>query len=159
MFTFEILLILFAVNGAPIIMRNLLGDRFAFAVDCGGVWIDGKPLFGPTKTWRGIASAVLVGAASAWMLGFAVRIGLLAAALSMLGDLLSSFIKRRFKFAPSGMALGLDQIPESLLPLVGLKEEWHLGFGDIFSLVLAFFALELAISQILFWLNIRKQPY
>ena len=35
----------------------------------------------------------------------------------MAGDLLSSFTKRRMRLASSSMAPGIDQVPESVLPL------------------------------------------
>ncbi len=155
----KILLLLFIANGAPIILHNLLGNLFGQPVDSGMVWPDGKPLLGPTKTWRGIAGAVLSSSAAAWVLNLGVSAGLAVGALAMLGDLLSSLLKRRFGILPSGMALGLDQIPESLLPLLWLKAELHLGSGDVLRLTIAFFVLELAISRVLYWLGIRKQPY
>ncbi len=155
----KILLVLFIANGAPIILRTLLDKRFDWPVDGGGVWPDGKPLLGPSKTWRGIAGALLASTAAAWVLGLGVRAGLAIGALAMLGDLFSSLLKRRFGVPPSGMALGLDQIPEALFPLLWLKAELHLGLGDVLRLAAAFFVLELAISRVLYWLDIRKQPY
>ena len=78
---------------------------------------------------------------------------------STLGDLLSSFIKRRLKLRPSSMALGLDQVPESLLPLLLLKEPLGLTWPGILRTVVLFFVLELVLSRLLFWLRIRKTPY
>lgn len=40
-------------NGAPIIVRNLLGDRFRWPIDANLKLVDGHPLFGPSKTVRG----------------------------------------------------------------------------------------------------------
>jgi len=155
----KILLLLFVANGAPIILRNFMGDRFGQPVDCKVAWPDGKPLLGPTKTWRGIAGALLASTAAAWVLNWGAITGLAVGALAMLGDLLSSLLKRRIGILPSGMALGLDQIPEALFPLLWLKTELRLGLVHVFWLTLAFFVLELAISRVLFWLGIRKQPY
>ena len=155
----QILLLLFITNGAPIILRNLMGNRFGQPVDGGVVWPDGKPMLGPTKTWRGIAGALLASTIAAWVLNLGVSAGLAVGALAMVGDLLSSLLKRRFGILPSGMALGLDQIPESLFPLLWLKAELHLGLGDVLRLTAGFFVLELAISRVLYWLGIRKQPY
>ena len=44
---------------------------------------------------------------------------------------LSSFIKRRLRRPPSSMARGLDQIPESLLPLLACKSALGLSPLDI----------------------------
>jgi CDP-archaeol synthase len=47
--------------------------------------------------------------------------GLLVSAMAMIGDLLSSFVKRRMKLVPGSMAFALDQIPESLLPAIAAR--------------------------------------
>ena len=41
-------------NGTPILAKALLGDRLARPFDGGAVFVDGRPLFGLTKTIRGI---------------------------------------------------------------------------------------------------------
>lgn len=159
MFAYQILLLLFMANGAPIILCRLLGGRFDWPVDFGLVWYDGHPILGPSKTWRGIAGAVLFSAATTYGLGLGAYLGWVAGLLAMLGDLASSFIKRRLGIASSGMALGLDQIPEALLPLLWLKSQLGFSYSMVFWLSCAFLVLELGISRILFWLHIRKQPY
>jgi CDP-2,3-bis-(O-geranylgeranyl)-sn-glycerol synthase len=155
----KILLLLIIANGAPIVVCKLLGTRYDRPIDGGKTLQDGRRVLGPSKTWRGLFAAVLAGAIGGWALGLGVTAGLAVGGLAMAGDLLSSFMKRRLGFASSGMALGLDQIPESLFPLLGLSAEWQLGFGDIVWLVAAFVVLELAISRLLYWLHIRQQPY
>jgi CDP-2,3-bis-(O-geranylgeranyl)-sn-glycerol synthase len=57
------------------------------------------------------------------------------------------------------MALGLDQIPESLLPLLVVQRQFDLEWMDIVQLTLAFMVLELVLSRIFYILQIRKQPY
>jgi hypothetical protein len=41
--------------------------------------------------------------------------------MAMIGDPLSSFVKRRMKLVPGSMALALDQIPEPLLPAIAAR--------------------------------------
>jgi CDP-archaeol synthase len=53
------------------------------------------------------------------------------AATAMAGDLLSSFVKRRFGLAPSSKATGLDQIPEALFPLLACRSALSLTALDI----------------------------
>jgi CDP-2,3-bis-(O-geranylgeranyl)-sn-glycerol synthase len=77
----------------------------------------------------------------------------------MVGDLFSSFIKRRLALPPSSMALGLDQVPESLFPHWAMRSEWVLTPGSILALVMAFLVLELSFSRWLHKLQIREQPY
>ena len=155
----QLLSLLIIVNGGPILARKLLGRRWSRPVDGGRRWRDGRPLLGPSKTWRGIAAALLLGALGAPLLGIAVDWGLLIGAASMAGDLLSSFIKRRLGYAASSMALGLDQIPEALLPTLLAAGELRLGAGEVALVVVLFFFMELALSQLLYKMGIRKQPY
>ncbi len=77
----------------------------------------------------------------------------------MFGDLLSSFIKRRKRYESSEMAIGVDQVPESLFPLIAVQA--NLGFSslDIIAIVGAFFVVELVLSRILYMVNIRLHPY
>ncbi len=79
--------------------------------------------------------------------------------MAVVGDLLSSFVKRRMGLPSSSMALGLDQIPESLLPLLGAWLFVPLSLLDVLVGVAAFFAGELILSRILFHLNLRERPY
>lgn len=155
----KLLLLLMAANGAPILARFLLGTRWECPIDGGRRFIDGQPLLGPSKTWRGVVAALLVTPIVAWLLFLPSTVGFILAAVAMAGDLLSSFAKRRLRVEPSGMALGLDQIPESLLPLLAVRAQFALGVSEIFQLTLAFLALELVLSRILYRLHIRKRPY
>ena len=77
----------------------------------------------------------------------------------MAGDLLSSFIKRRLGWPPSSMALGLDQVPESLFPTLLIMHPLGLEVVDLIALVIAFFVGELGLSRLLFKLRIRDEPY
>jgi len=155
----QLLLLLIIANGGPILARRLLRRRLAWPVDGGHRFRDGRPLLGEAKTWRGILAALLLSALCAPLLGLSVTWGLLIGASSMAGDLLSSFIKRRLNYPPSSMALGLDQIPESLLPALLAAGELQLGVLDIVLVVVLFFLIELALSRLLFRMGIRKQPY
>jgi hypothetical protein len=77
----------------------------------------------------------------------------------MAGDLLSSFCKRRLGRAPSSRATGLDQIPESLLPLLACPQALALTVADILVGCGLFFAGELLLSRLLFKLRLRERPY
>ena len=155
----KVLLLLMAANGAPILARKLLGSRFNRPIDSQRRLADGQPLFGPSKTWRGLFTALLTTPVVAALVSLSPWIGLLTAAFAMAGDLLSSFVKRRMRIPPSDMALGLDQIPESLLPLLVVGPLLGVGASTILLLTLLFLVLELALSQVLYRFNIRRRPY
>lgn len=134
----QVLVLLGLANGMPVIINKLLGSRFSYRVDGEIVFIDGQPLLGASKTVRGILFSVLVTGAGAFLLRLHWKAGILMAGVSMTGDLFSSFVKRRMRFAPSSRATGLDQIPESLLPLLACRRVLSLTTFDISSVVALF---------------------
>ena len=150
---------LMGINGAPILLTKLLDQRFSYPIDCNRLFFDDRPVLGASKTFRGLVSALLVSILIGSIFAIPLHISLLFGALSMAGDMTSSFIKRRFGLVSSSMALGLDQIPESLFPLLGCKDFLGLSFVQIAMIVVAFFLIELILSRLLFWLHIRKTPY
>lgn len=155
----EVLMLLGVANGTPIFAKRLFGQRFSAPLDGGLKFLDGRPLFGPSKTVRGLVLSVACTTLAAPLLGFEWITGAGLASASMFGDLLSSFIKRRLGLRTHSQAFGLDQVPESLLPLLLLQEHLGLGGGDIALIVTVFIALELLLSRLLYKLHIRDRPY
>jgi CDP-2,3-bis-(O-geranylgeranyl)-sn-glycerol synthase len=155
----QLLLLIIVANGLPIIVRWLLKGRWSTPIDGGAVFIDGLPLLGTSKTYRGVLSAIVGTTCIAIVMGWPWDIGLMVSLLAMLGDCLSSFVKRRMNLPSSSIALGLDQIPESLLPLLGVWHQLSLTWEGIVATVAGFLILELVLSGILYKLRIRKHPY
>lgn len=155
----KVLILLGVANGTPIIAKKLLGSRFSTPLDGGLRWFDGRPLLGGSKTIRGLVLSIACTTAAAPLLGFDAVIGAGLASASLLGDLASSFTKRRLGMPPHSQALGLDQIPEALLPLILLRQPLAIGYLDITILVVLFIVLELVLSRILYRLRIRDRPY
>ncbi len=152
-------LLLTLANGAPVVAKKALGARLAFPLDAGARFFDGQPLLGPSKTIRGVAISVVTTAVVAPLLGLNLAAGGLVAVLAMIGDLFSSFAKRRLKFPSSSQAIGLDQVPESLLPLLVCKETLSLTSMDVAIGVGIFFLGELILSRLLYDLRLRDEPY
>ncbi len=155
----ELLLLLGVANGAPVAAKKVLGGRFAGPADFDARFVDGKPLLGPSKTWRGLICSTVVTGLLAMLLGFGFVTGAGFAAASMAGDLVSSFIKRRLGLPSSSMALGLDQIPEALFPLLAFYSALELSAAGVLLVVTAFLVAELLLSRILYALNLRDRPY
>ncbi len=155
----KILLLLLIANGAPILAKKILKDKFSQPIDFGLEFIDHRPLLGPTKTYRGLLASILTTSAAALVLDLPMYTGGLIALFAMIGDSISSFTKRRMGIESSDMALGIDQIPESLLPLIVVQSQYQLNGMDIILAVVAFFAIELFLSRVLYTLKIRDRPY
>jgi hypothetical protein len=146
-------------NGTPVIGKKIFKSFLALPLDCGIRFFDGRPLFGSSKTIRGIILSIMVTAFGARLIGLDAGVGATAATAAMAGDLCSSFIKRRLNFAPSSQALGLDQIPESLLPLWACSTALALSIFDIALGVGLFFIGELVLSRFLYRVHLRDEPY
>ncbi len=155
----KLLTMLLASNGAPILAARLFGSRASTPVDFNKRLGDGNAIFGESKTWRGVFAALLTACSLAMFFGFGLIFGLVFGCQVVLGDLISSFIKRRRGLAPSARSTGLDQLPESLLPALyscitmALAWWWAIVLGLVFMLV------QLLISRPLFLLKVRKRPY
>jgi uncharacterized protein len=127
----KILFLLWLINFAPPLAAFFLDDTGNAAIDGGKTWKDHKPLLGPHKTFRGLAAAVLAGIFWGYVLGLTIGTGIVCAVLSMVGDLASSFVKRRLDVASGKDFPGLDQGVEGLLPLVFLKYRFDLAWLEI----------------------------
>lgn len=155
----QVMVLLTLANGTPVVAKKVFGESFALPLDAGLTFFDGRPLFGPSKTVRGIVFALLVTTAGAPLIGLDWSVGFMVATAAMAGDLLSSFAKRRLNFPPSSQALGLDQVPESLLPLLACSAALSLTAIDIALGVAVFFIGELILSWILYRVRLRDEPY
>ena len=155
----QLLVLSAAANGTPIVTKKIFGSRFARPLDAGIMFFDGRPVFGHSKTIRGILASILVTTIGAPLVGMSPAIGAIVASSAMAGDLFSSFVKRRLNFPPSSQAIGLDQVPESLFPMLACRDALSLTVADIALGVGIFFIGELILSRLLYRLHLRDRPY
>jgi CDP-2,3-bis-(O-geranylgeranyl)-sn-glycerol synthase len=155
----QLTILLALANGAPLVAARLLGRRFACPLDGRLIFVDGRPLLGASKTVRGMLAAVAVSTAGALLVGMPGSVGAVVGAGAMAGDALSSFIKRRFALPPSSRATGLDQIPESLVPLLASRLMLPLTPWDIAASVAIFLVGEIVLSRALYRVHLRDRPY
>ncbi|WP_339806655.1 CDP-archaeol synthase [uncultured Marinobacter sp.] len=152
-------LLLALANGTPVIAHRLLRQRWNAPVDGGRLWRDGRPILGKSKTWRGLVVGITSCALLSLVTGFGALFGALFGTLALLGDLVSSFIKRRCGLAQSARATGLDQLPEAIVPMLFAAVWLSLEWLEALVPVVVFVAANMAISPLLFRLGIRKQPH
>ena len=134
----KILALLWLVNFAPPLLAHFFEVKWDGPLDRGCLFIDKKPILGPHKTGRGVLGGIITGLLSGLILGFSWWVGLLSGVLSMLGDLLTSFIKRRRGMTSGKIVPGLDQSLEGLLPFMVLGPYCLLGILHVLVLVLFF---------------------
>lgn len=155
----EVLFLLMLANGTPLFAAKLLGPQWSYPVDGYIRFVDGRRLLGSSKTVRGIVLATLVTAGGAALIDLGWQLGALVGSAAMAGDLFSSFVKRRFDMLPSSRALGLDQVPEALIPLIVCRYWLWLTLADIAVAMGLFFVGELVLSRVLFVVGLRDRPY
>ena len=153
------ILLLLVANGAPIIVKNVLKNRYNQPIDRGKPLADGHPLFGYSKTWRGLLASVTATMSAALLMDISAQQGAVFGLAAMSGDLLASFTKRRLGYSESSRTRGLDVIPESLLPAMVLQLPLGLGWLDIVTVVSVFFLIEVWLSPVLYRFHIRNRPY
>jgi CDP-2,3-bis-(O-geranylgeranyl)-sn-glycerol synthase len=149
--TIDLLLVtlIAAANGAPWVIGRWLGRRDAWPVDGGWRFADGQPLLGPSKTWRGLAAALIATPLLALLIGWPLWLGLAVGGATMIGDLLASFLKRRLGLVSSTDAPGLDQIPEALFPALVATFWLDLDWIDLGIVVLTFLISHLLLTILL----------
>ncbi len=155
----KLLFLVTIANGSPVIAKKLLGTLLCYPLDAGTTLIDGRPIFGSSKTVRGIIVSLAATTVVAPIVGLRWTDGFLIGFMAMAGDLTSSFLKRRMGYPPSSRCLGLDQIPESLLPVVASSGRLELSIIDVIAVIVVFFVGEQLLSRLLYWLRIRDEPY
>ncbi len=175
-------LLLAAALSAAVLRWNML-PRWAVPID-GGRLFRGRRVFGDSKTWRGVLTAVVGCIAGVWLqrnvfaapaqgisivpyrelgvLGFGTAMGIAA----MAGELPNSFVKRWLGIAPGATAQGALAVVFYIWDQVDLLTlTWPvltIWMRPTIGHVLASFALALTLHPTLsllgFWLGARKTP-
>jgi len=153
----QLLLLIIIANGAPVLVRIIFGDYLNTPVDLGFTLSDNHPVFGSSKTWRGIFAALLMTSIAASLMNYPFVTGFLIASYAVIGDLSSSFIKRRFSMAPSSKAPILDQVPESLLPAFMMMRTFDLELSSVLWLSAVFLIIDMAMTYILYHWKVLKK--
>jgi CDP-diglyceride synthetase len=155
----QLLILVFVANGAAVAAKKLLRGALKRPLDGGALFFDGQPILGASKTIRGVVASMLTTSICAALMGLGWKVGALIASFAMIGDLCSSFVKRRLRLASSTMAIGLDHIPESLFPLLASRLLLPTSLFDVVAGVTIFVVGALVLSPILFKLDLRDEPY
>lgn len=113
-------------NVTPAVVKRRF-EFLAIPIDFNGT-LEGKPIFGQNKTWRGLVFGILAGVAGfalqKWLYQFwlfkeislidythySLVLGVLLGLGAMVGDLVESFIKRRINIPPGQLWFPFDQI-------------------------------------------------
>ena len=145
----ELLLWLIVANGTPVLLALIAGSYGNRPLDGGKLFLDRRPLFGSSKTIRGIAAAIAASTLVAPLVNHDHATGAIFGTLAMCGDLLSSFIKRRLGLGSGSSFPLLDQLPETVLPLAVLQPVLGATSAEMAVTVAAFTLIDLLASRVL----------
>lgn len=134
----------------------------------------GFPIFGYHKTWRGIILGVLVGILLAFVQRFlwqflffeklsffnyreinVLFLGFLLSFGALLGDLISSFFKRRQKIEPGRSWIPFDQISFVIGSFLLVNPFFEIPTFTWFLILISSFLLHIIVNRIGFWLRIN----
>lgn len=93
----------YCANAAPVIFGG------GTPIDMGRNFRDGRPLFGPRKTFRGFFAGLIIGT-FVGLVGGNMLSGFMLSLGALIGDLTESFFKRRLGLSPGGSLPLADQL-------------------------------------------------
>lgn len=153
----------YCANASPVVFG---GGR---PIDLGAKFFDGRPIFGPHKTYRGFISGVLIGTAAGWVqeniaplaglpqgstiLGFLMSLG------ALLGDLFGSFIKRRLNLSPGEPLPPIDQLDFVLFALLLASFYGHLPSPiGVLAIIAITVPIHMLTNVIAYFLGLKDRP-
>ena len=98
----------YCANATPVIAGGGL------PMDFGRKFLDGKPVFGKNKTFRGFLVGLFVGTcvglSESAVFNYSIVFGLLLSLGALFGDLAGAFVKRRLGISPGNLLPIVDQV-------------------------------------------------
>jgi len=153
----------YCANGAPVLFGG------GPPIDGGRRFLDGKPIFGAHKTFKGLFFGLVIGTFVGWVqealapnaglpqgsvaLGFVLSLG------ALVGDLTGSFIKRRLNLKPGTSLPISDQIDFVLVALLfGLlmKPPTHMA---VFVIIVLTVPIHIFVNVMAYLLRLKKTPW
>jgi CDP-2,3-bis-(O-geranylgeranyl)-sn-glycerol synthase len=127
---------------------------------------DGRRIFGDGKTTRGFVGGLIVGTIVGLLQGIAeaplgehLLLGFLLALGALLGDLASSFIKRRLDIERGGAAPGLDQLGFVVVALMLASPVRLPTWQEIAAILIITPPIHLVTNFIGYKLGLKSRPY
>ncbi|OYT43439.1 MAG: hypothetical protein B6U88_01040 [Candidatus Aenigmarchaeota archaeon ex4484_56] len=164
--SFWIILPAYCSNFFPVVVRGKT------PIDLNKNFIDNKRVFGDGKTIRGFISGSLFGifigmlqiylqqyTGNNLIFNHTVLSVILLSVGALIGDLIGSFVKRRFEMKRGDPAPLLDQLDFVIMSLVLLSLAYKINFSYIFFLVLITPILHLFSNLTAYILKLKNKPW
>ncbi|MBO3769620.1 MAG: CDP-2,3-bis-(O-geranylgeranyl)-sn-glycerol synthase [Thermoproteota archaeon] len=128
-------------------------------MDFGRTFIDGKPILGSGKTFRGFFMGIIVGTLTGVLIRIPPSLSFLISLGALVGDLIGAFVKRRLSMRPGDPAPVLDQF-DFILGATILSKSWmHLDPRSIIIVMALTPLIHLVSNYVAFLVGIKKVPW
>jgi CDP-2,3-bis-(O-geranylgeranyl)-sn-glycerol synthase len=127
-------------------------------LDGGEKWLDGKPFLGSHKTLRGCIVGVLAGLLIGFLQGN-VLAGVTQGFGAILGDLLSSFLKRRWDLAPGASAPVLDQLDFIVVAIILSQPFTRATLQEMVIIILVTIPIHYLSNYLSWMLKMKEHPW
>ncbi|MBD3205691.1 CDP-2,3-bis-(O-geranylgeranyl)-sn-glycerol synthase [Candidatus Bathyarchaeota archaeon] len=139
-------------NASPVIFGG------GAPLDGGVNWLDGKPFLGGHKTTKGtifgIVIGTIVGLAQGNLLG-----GALQSVGAMLGDIITSFLKRRINIEPGESFPLADQLDFILFAVILSYPIQYQSWETTILIIIVTLPLHYLTNVIAYFLGLKKHPW
>ncbi|MFH1641661.1 MAG: CDP-2,3-bis-(O-geranylgeranyl)-sn-glycerol synthase [Nanoarchaeota archaeon] len=161
-------------NMAPVIVKNYF-NFLKIPIDFNKT-LNGKPIFGKNKTYRGLIFGILVAVIISYLqfqltgidffrkLSFVdysdwLAIGIFMGLGALLGDLIESFFKRRFGIKSGSPWIPWDQLDFVVGSIIFISIVYHPTLTIILTIISLSFFLHIVFSNIGYYLKLKKDKY
>ena len=142
----------YVANSTPVVLGG------GPPVDGGASWTDGKPILGTNKTIRGTITGVLAGTIIGLMQGNLLG-GFAQSAGALLGDLISSFYKRRRDYAPGSSMPIIDQLDFISLAVILSYPFQQTDLLSVAVIMVVTVPIHYAVNYIAWLMKMKKNPW
>ena len=127
-------------------------------MDGGKLWSDGKPILGANKTIRGSITGVLAGTIIGLLQGNLIG-GVAQAVGAILGDLISSFYKRRRDYPPGSSMPFIDQLDFIIMAVILSFPFQATGLASALIIMVITVPIHYAVNYLSWLVKLKKNPW
>jgi CDP-2,3-bis-(O-geranylgeranyl)-sn-glycerol synthase len=127
-------------------------------LDGGEKWLDGKPFLGSHKTFRGCLVGILAGLIIGTMQGTLI-VGLVQGFGAILGDLISSFYKRRLDLAPGESFPFLDQLDFIIVAIITSQPVIRASLQEIVIILIVTVPIHYLMNYLSWLVKMKDHPW
>jgi len=142
----------YVANSSPVVLGG------GTPLDRGLKWLDGKPFLGSHKTIRGCVFGILAGSIIGLLQGNFFG-GIAQSVGAILGDLISSFFKRRMDFEPGASVPLLDQLNFIVVAIILSQPYQHTSWVHILTILVITAPIHYAVNYVAWLLKLKSHPW